>query len=416
MQNIAGGTQNVHATIVTMLVNAQVLLMIYYLVKLKQCPRLPSHLAMKELDSPARDKVSQRKGLVMTSRINACVLVVFFCCVALCAEQVTLKNGDRITGTVLNMSDKKLTIKTEHAGTVIIDWDAVAQFSSEQPMVVTRTDKQVVSGPVNTKDSDVTVTSTSGPQTIPMADVAVMRSPSDQSAYEKSLHPGFLQAWTGGGSLGFALARGNSDTTNLALGFDADRKTTTDEWNIFIASLYTTSTVDSVSTTTANTLGGAIRYDHDLSKRLFAFGLFSGMYDDLQGLNERLSPNGGLGFHLIASKDTALDVLGGIGYTYENYVTGEVNNYINANIGEVFAHNFTSNTSVNEKLFFYPYLNDAGNYRATFDFGVASKFYRALTWNLNFGDIYNSKPIPRKKDNDLVLTTGLGVTFGAKAK
>ena len=63
-------------------------------------------------------------------------LVVCYCCSALYAEQVTLKNGDRLTGTILTVSDKKLTIKTEHAGTVTIDWDAVAQFSSEQPMVV----------------------------------------------------------------------------------------------------------------------------------------------------------------------------------------------------------------------------------------------------------------------------------------
>src|SRR5271169_485796 len=89
-------------------------------------------------------------------------LVLSYCCSALYAEQVTLKNGDRLTGTILTVSDKKLTIKTEHAGTVTIDWDAVAQFSSEQPMVVTRTDKQVVSGAVNTQDSEVAITTTTG--------------------------------------------------------------------------------------------------------------------------------------------------------------------------------------------------------------------------------------------------------------
>jgi len=73
------------------------------------------------------------------------------------AEQVTLKNGDRLTGTIINVSDKKLTLKTEYAGVISIEWDAVAQFSSDQPMVVTRTDKQVVSGPVSTKDTDVVV-------------------------------------------------------------------------------------------------------------------------------------------------------------------------------------------------------------------------------------------------------------------
>jgi putative salt-induced outer membrane protein len=348
-------------------------------------------------------------------RTSVC-LALIFCCLGLYAEQVTLKNGDRLTGTIVSMDDKKLTVKTAYAGDVVIDRDAVAQFASEKPLVVTRTDKQVISGPVTAQDTSVVVTSTTGAQTIPLGDVAVIRSPADQAAYEKSLHPGFLEGWAGGGNFGLGLARGNSDTTNLALAFNADRKTTTDEWTIQAASLYSTSTTDNVSTTSANALGGSIRYAHNLTPRLFAFGLFAGMYDHAQDLDERISPNGGLGYHLIATKVTTLDVLGGIGYTYENYSNGVVNNLINANVGEEFSHNFTPNTSVVEQLYFFPYLNDTGNYRGTFNFGVASKFYRGLTWNLNFGDIYNSQPVEGKRNNDVVLTTGLGITFGAKPK
>ena len=343
-------------------------------------------------------------------------LVLFYCCSALYAEQVTLKNGDRLTGTILTVSDKKLTIKTEHAGTVTIDWDAVAQFSSEQPMVVTRTDKQVISGAVNTKDSDVVVNTTTGTQTIPMMDVAVMRSPADQAAYEKSLHPGMLEGWKGGGNVGLALARGNSDTTNLALGFNADRPTTTDKWTIQAASLYSTSTADNVTTTSANALGGFIRYDRNLTKRLFAFGLFAGSYDHAQDLNVRISPSGGLGYHLIADKMTTLDLLGGFGYTYENYVGGLTNNLMNATIGDEFSHKFTANTSMIQDFYFFPYLNDGGGYRGVFDFGLSTKLYRVLTWNLNFGDRYNSKPVEGKKNNDLLLTTGLGFAFGSKGK
>jgi Protein of unknown function, DUF481 len=356
-------------------------------------------------------------------KINMCALLVCCCGMALDAEQVTLKNGDRLTGAIVSVSDKKLILKTAYAGEISIDWDSVAQFSSEQPMVVTRTNQQTVSGAVNTKDSEVAVTTASGVQTIPMADVAVMRSPADQAAYEKSLHPGMLEGWAGGGNLGLALARGNSDTTNLALGFNAERPTTTDKWTIQAASLYSTSTAENVTTTSANALGGFIRYDHNLTKRLFAFGLFAGSYDHAQDLNVRISPGGGLGFHAIASKVTTLDLLGGFGYTYENYssgyngsTTGVTNNLVNATIGDEFSHKFTANTSVIQDFYFFPYLNDNGGYRGVFDFGLASKLYRAITWNLNFGDRYNSKPVAGKKDNDVLFTTGLGLSFGAKAK
>jgi Protein of unknown function, DUF481 len=355
-------------------------------------------------------------------KITVCFALICCCCAALSAEQVTLKNGDRLTGTIVSMDDKKLTVKTEYAGDVTIDRAAVAQFSSQQPLVVTRTDKQVVSGPVTQQDSSIVVSSTTGAQTIPLSDVAIIRSPADQAAYEKSLHPGFLEGWAGGGSFGLGLARGNSDTTNVALGFNADRKTTTDEWTITAASLYSTSTADNVTTPSANNFFGGVRYSRNITKRLFGFGLLAGGYDHLQLLDARISPSLGLGFHVIASKATTLDVLGGIGYTYESYSAGGVddtgltNNFINATIGEEFQHSFTEKTAITENLYFFPYLNDAGNYRGTFTFGVASKFYRAMTWNLNFGDIYNSVPVPGKRNNDLVLTTGLGITFGAAPK
>lgn len=345
-----------------------------------------------------------------------CLFLLGCCCSSLYAAQVTLKNGDRLTGTIVSVGDKKLTIKPAYSGPISIDWSEVQQFTSDTPMVVTRTDNQVVSGPVTMQDSSVVVNSPAGTQTIPQTDVSFIRSQADQAAYEKSLHPGVLEGWAGGGTLGLALARGNSDTTNLALGFNADRKTTNDEWIVTAAGIYNTSNTDNINSTTANAFGGSIRYDRNLTPRLFAFGLFAGLYDHLQLLDERISPNGGLGYHVIASKVTTLDLLGGIGYTYENYSTGITNNIINATVGEEFMHQFTASTSMTERLYFYPYLNQNGNYRGTFDFGLASKFYRSLTWNLNFGDIYNSQPVPGKKDNDLLLTTGLGVTFGGKGK
>ena len=343
-------------------------------------------------------------------------VLVCSCGITMHAEQVTLKNGDRLSGSIVSMSDKKLTLKTDYAGTVTLDWDAVAQVSSDQPLVITRQDKAVVTGPVSSKEANVVVNTASGAQEIPMSEVAVMRSQSDQAAYEKSLHPGILGGWEGGGSFGLALAKGNSDTTNLAMGFHATRPTTTDKWSITASSLYARNTTNGVSTTSANALGGAIRYDRNLAARLFAFALMSGSYDHAQELNERISPSGGLGFHAIASKVTTIDLLAGIGYTYENYSTGVTNNLINATLGEEFTHKFSANTSVVQDMYFFPDFNQSGNYRANFDFGVASKLHGALTWNLSFGDRYVSNPVAGKKNNDVLLTTGLGLTFGAKPK
>jgi hypothetical protein len=70
-----------------------------------------------------------------------------------------------------------------------------------------------------------------------------------------------------------------------------------------------------------------------LPTRVFAYGVFAGGYDELQDLNYRLMPGGGLGFHAIATEKTTLDLLGGPGYTRESYSTGLTRNLITLTLG-----------------------------------------------------------------------------------
>jgi len=330
------------------------------------------------------------------------------------AEQVTLKNGDHLTGSIVSMDGKKLVVNTSYAGDVSIDWSEVTQFSSDKPLVITRTDKQVLSGTVATEGQDVTITTAQGSQKLALADVSAMRSPADQAVYEKSLHPGMLEGWAGGGSFGFALARGNSQTTNLALGFDAQRKTATDAWIVDAASIYSNDA--KTNTTSANSFQGLIRYDHNLTKRLFAYGAFAGGYDDLQDLNYRIVPNGGLGFHAIATDRTTLDLLGGFGYTRESYTTGLTNNLFTATLGDELAFKWFKSTTIVQNLYYLPALNNTSIYHITGNFGIATKINGWLTSNLNFNDRYNSAPVLGNKNNDVLFTAGLGFTFGAKPK
>ena len=352
----------------------------------------------------------------MLKKVCLLVVVSLICgAAALRAEEVSLKNGDHLSGAIVSMDGKKLVLKTTYAGEISIDWAEVSQFSSgKQPLVVTQAGKQLASGTVTAEGSDVMVTTVQGVQRVPRADVTTMRSPADQAAYEKSLHPGMMEGWTGGGSLGFALARGNSETTNFALGFNALRKTNTDAWVVNATSIY--STDDKLGTTSANSLGGLIRYDHNLNKRWFAFGAFAGMYDTLQSLNYRIMPGGGLGYHAIASSTTTLDLLGGLGYTRESYFDGTINDLLTATVGNEFAHKFTKTTSITQSLYYLPSLNQTSNYRVNFNFGIATKLNNWLTANANFNDQYVSQPVLGNKNNNIIFTTGLGFAFGGKGK
>jgi len=57
-------------------------------------------------------------------------------CPLLFADQIVLKNGGPSAGTIEKSDDKSMMIKTEYASEVTVDWQAVQDFKSDQPLHV----------------------------------------------------------------------------------------------------------------------------------------------------------------------------------------------------------------------------------------------------------------------------------------
>jgi len=340
------------------------------------------------------------------------ILAAFSFCSASFADQIVLTNGDRLTGTIMKSDDKTLAIKTEFAGDVTVQWPAVQEIHSTQALhLVTRGEKTLV-GTVTTSDGDLVVsTATRGTVNVPKADVTGLRNDEEQAAYEKSLHPTLWHGWAGGANVGFALTRGNSETKNLALAFTGDRKTQHDDTTMYANTVYASNdAAGAVPSVTANTTQGGARYAHNVTTRLFGYGSADFQTDALQGLNLRSVLGGGLGLHVINTDVTTLDLLGGLNYTRESYTTLS-RNFAALTVGEELMHKLGVSTVLNEKLYFFPDLNQTGEYRATFNLGTVTKLSKWLGWQNAFGDIYVTNPPAGKKQNDILLTTGLNVSF-----
>jgi len=334
------------------------------------------------------------------------------------ADQVVLKNGDRLTGTITKADGKTLIIKTEFAGDVTVQWPAVQEITSTQPLHVATQDGKTVVGPVTTTDGTLAVnTTTAGTVDVAKANVTALRSDSEQVAYEKTLHPSLWQGWVGGATVGFALTGGNSETKNLAIAFTGDRKTSHDEIALYTNTVYATNdAAGAVPHVTANATQGGARYDRNFTKQVFGFGSADFQTDALQMLNLRSVLGGGLGLHVINTSRTTLDFLTGINYTRENYV-GLSRNFAALTVGEELMHKLGASTVLTEKAYFFPDLSQTGNYRGAFNFGTITKISKWLGWQNAFGDIYVTNPPAdpttglRPKQNDLQLTTGLNFSF-----
>ena len=341
------------------------------------------------------------------------------------ADQIILKNGDKLTGTIVKSDGKELVLKTDYAGDVTVKFDAIQALTSTGDLHVTLGGKTAV-GPVTTTGDNVVVATKAGePVEAPKASVTLVRSPAEQAAYEKSLHPGFAEGWAGGLNLGFAVTRGNSETKNLAIGFNAVRTGFHDKLSLYTNSIYSTNDVTGATPhTTSNSIGGGARYDHDFSPRVFGFVTGDFFHNSLQFLDLRSSFGGGIGLHAIKNPTTSLDLLGGINYTHESYsgvpqvppLTGfysYTKSYAAAVAGDTFTHKLGKSTDVMQSFFFYPDLNNTSDYRWTLNAGTVTKLNKWLGWQNSFGDVYVSdglRPLGTKA-NDLQISTGINVSF-----
>jgi putative salt-induced outer membrane protein YdiY len=344
------------------------------------------------------------------------LLVVCVACIA-AADVVQLNNGDRLTGTVSDSDNKTLVVRTDYAGDVKIQWSAIKDVTSTTPIYVSTTDKKTVSGAVTPAGSKLIVRTASASKVeVPFANITAVRSAAGQAAYEKTLHPSLIQGWNASANVGFALARGNSETTNLNTGFNTERKTLSDDIAVYESSIYSTNDAPRGGVTANAILGGA-RYDRNINQLLFGFVSGDFTHDELQDLTLRSIYSGGLGWHAINRTNTTLDVLAGVNYTRESYSASPITSNINRNLpgltlGEDFVHKFNPRTSLTEHFYFYPDLSDISQYRMSLDASGVTKINNWFGWQVSISDRYvTNPPVPGTKANDVILSTGLTVAL-----
>src|SRR5579859_6809490 len=121
-------------------------------------------------------------------RISVASVFLFLCTTGALADQVTLKNGDRLTGTIIKSDAKTLLTKTDLAGDVNVQWDAVTSIVSSQTLHLALKDGQTIVGTVTTSDEKFEVAAKdTGSVTAPKDAVVVIRNDAEQKAYDDQI-------------------------------------------------------------------------------------------------------------------------------------------------------------------------------------------------------------------------------------
>ena len=225
----------------------------------------------------------------MQKQIITITALAFMFCIHSKADQVTLENGDRVSGNIVK-SDRN-TMDHEYrvfSVRVTIQWDSIGEIISDQELFVAAANGQVLVGTVSTRGSSLQV-QISQAETVPVekAVVVTLRSQAEQDAYQAEIerlrNPGLLDFWSGHIDGGFSFSGGNADTSAISTSMGTQRTTPRDKISVYATTLFAQTSTSGLSETTANAIRGGTRYDVTMSDRLFTFGFIDLEFDEFPG-------------------------------------------------------------------------------------------------------------------------------------
>lgn len=236
-----------------------------------------------------------------------------FATLALCAfsvhaDEVLLKNGDKISGTVISKSGESLEMKTDYADKVVIKWTAVQTLNSSKPMTIILKDKQELTGIADTAaDGTMTLKSNGvyNTQPIPLANITEINK----------------QFFSGSANAGGGLSDGN--TNRQAYHGDANIALRGRDDKVAFGGLYNysdnTATDATKSTLNARNFQVFGTYSHFFNNQWYGYahGLFTN--DRLQDIQLRSAFGAGAGYEFFSSKDLNLSFEAGPDYVSTNF-------------------------------------------------------------------------------------------------
>lgn len=328
-------------------------------------------------------------SLPPTRPICICFVLLFVCRVAF-ADEIHLKNGDRITGTAIALDKGTLTFDTGH-GKIDVPWADVTAITVTAPVVVTVTGQpERTLTLTTTPDGRIAVEPGTA---VALADVVAIRRPAPPLTV------------TGGANAGFLATSGNTDVNSLRLDGEIVARA---RQNRYTGSAIVNRASDSGTETARNaTFSG--RYDRFVTTRLYFNGSAIFTNDRFRDLDLRTALGIGVGYQVADNALVKLGVEGGYGYVDERFATQPDESYHAVRetvLLDVTPFGPRVTLFHRNDGFFGVTGND--NLFVQMRNGVRVGLFGGLVTTLQYDLDYDRSPAPGRKRTD----TALGITFG----
>ncbi len=299
------------------------------------------------------------------------LLILFFCLngyFQTWADEVYLKNGDKVTGKILQNDADRLIIKTDALGTLTIAKQYVDKSLTDE-------EKQLAT--------------------------------LQQQMQEEKV----AQRWVKKVSMGYNQTGGNSRTTSDHSEVSLTRKFDSQEVNIKGTADYG-STDHHVSSRRFYEL---MRYSSSfgVGKRWNRFYKVEGDQDRFANVAYRLTPSVGLGYVISNAENWKWNSDVAVGYEHTKFVANDPKTIQETIIipHSYFERKLVGSLRMSEDLTLYPSISDVKHYRFRSESKLWHPLSKRVNWTVSFIDDFNSKPGVEINKNDYRFIAGLEYAF-----
>jgi putative salt-induced outer membrane protein YdiY len=327
------------------------------------------------------------------------VSTLFLFAASLRADEVLLKNGDKITGTVGQVDGGTLNFTSPVLGALKIKLSDIQSYKTDKPANVQLKNGSHFSSPI-TKGDAAQIT-TADKKTTPVETIKTVNPPPE--------------VWTGAIVFNGAINRGNTNTETAGLSANAvlrrddpffnDRFTVAGDYN------FGNTGRGSNTTTTTDNLDALFKYDRFFSPKLYGYGTVGYDHDRVAQLNVRVTPGVGVGYQWVETPKLNFNTEAGATYVYEDFDNGRVDQKEDFRLAYHLQDKLNDKVMAFNDVEFLAAFQNPADYLLTADAGIRADLLK--NFFAQFKVVYkrNDRPAHGSLKDDLAFLLGVGWAF-----
>lgn len=324
---------------------------------------------------------------------------------ALRADVVETKNGARIVGKILKITDGSIAMNTDYAGALTIKQSEIVSIATDGEVAVRLESGTVLQGTLSTEAGALKITGGDGQLTTSVGKVAATWAAGEEDPRVSALR----RRWSYEAAVDIAGRTGNQEQLGTAVAARATLKTPQDTLQFYTA--YDRQVSEGVKS--ADQFKAGVDYQNNFSGKRSWYVRDEGGFDRIKDIDLYNIAAAGVGYDFIKEPKHTLTGRVGLSFRYEGYRNPLTEDVRSAGLDLGFNHEWEFNNSkLVNRVSFVPTFDDFGNFRLThesfYEIPLADPFWKL---RLGISNDYNSQPGTGVEKLDTSYFTRLVLTW-----